>query len=109
MLLDENDFRPFRILGFFLVGSAIFGFVFFADSLRESAFSKWFTIITGTWYLATGLGILSRKIWGFYLLKLFLYILILGFPIGTWIGIKSLRYIEEKQIVNFFKGKSLKL
>ena len=64
--------------------------------------NNYFGITVSLWYLMTGIGILTRKKWGYYLFKSFLYILILAFPIGTIISYKSLAYMKENAIKNFF-------
>jgi uncharacterized membrane protein YfcA len=54
------------------------------------------------WYLITGVGVLTRRKWGYYLFKIFLYVLLLAFPIGTLIGYKSLKYIKRNNIKRLF-------
>jgi hypothetical protein len=54
------------------------------------------------WYLITGIGILSQKRWGYYLFKVFLYVLLLAFPIGTLIAYKSLSYIKRNNIKELY-------
>ena len=49
-------------------------------------------------YFLTGIGILKRKVWGYYLLKFFLYVLLLSFPIGTFISYKSLKFMKKNSI-----------
>ena len=66
----------------------------------------WVNIV---WYLLMGLGILQQKIWGYYMLKVYLYLLAVGFPIGTYIGLKSLKYLKERNIKDFFIGKTIDL
>ena len=61
-----------------------------------------FFALTGVWYLTTGIGILLRNKWGYFLFKFFLYILLLGFPIGTFIAYKSLKYIKRNGIKTLF-------
>jgi hypothetical protein len=109
MLLDENLFKPVKNAGICLIGIAVVGFAFHADSLRETGGVRWFIIVMAVWHLSTGIGMLSRKIWGFFLLKLYLYVLLLGFPIGTWIAVRSLKYIKENDIVRFFNSKNIKI
>ena len=108
MLVDYRIFRPVRNAGIFFVAIAIVGLAFHAGSLREPEF-RWFIIIMTAGHLFTGLGILFRKVWGYYLLKSYLYLMLLGFPIGTWIAVKSLRYIKEKEIVRFFKSRIIEI
>jgi hypothetical protein len=61
-----------------------------------------FFVLTSGWYLTTGIGILLRRKWGYFLFKFFLYIFLLGFPIGTFIAYKSLKYIKRNDIKTLF-------
>jgi uncharacterized membrane protein YfcA len=108
MLLNKDVFKPVQNAGIFFVAVAIFGFVFHKDSLNEPGF-RWFIIIMTVWHLFTGLGILFKRIWGYYLLKFYLYVIVLGIPIGTWISMRSLKYIKENEIKRFFNSKSIEI
>lgn len=61
-----------------------------------------FFVLMGGWYLTTGIGILLRSKWGYFFFKFFLYILLLGFPIGTFIAYASLKYIKRNDIKTLF-------
>jgi len=61
-----------------------------------------FFIMMGGWYLTTGIGILLRRKWGYFSFKWFLYFLLLCFPIGTFVGYVSLKYIKRNYIKNLF-------
>ncbi len=63
-----------------------------------------FGAIMGTWYVLTGIGILRRTRWGYYLLKSILYLLLLSFPIGTFISYKSLKFMKKNSIKNEFSA-----
>ncbi len=106
MIHDYSLFRPVKTAGIFLIlFSVVIGaahvFGFFKDPDFDKSFDIFFLIIF-IWHLSTGLGILSQKMWGYYLLKFFLYIMVLSFPIGTYFGVKSLRYLRENNIKSFF-------
>jgi hypothetical protein len=45
-----------------------------------------------------------KRIWGFYILKAYLYVLYIAFPIGTVIAHKLLRYIDKNNVKNSFKN-----
>ena len=53
--------------------------------------------------LFTGVGVLLRKRWGYYLLKALLYVILLGFPIGTLVSWLALRYIRNQQLREQFQ------
>ncbi len=103
--------RPLKVAGLFLIISSIFGGLFFnyinlTDGLEKSF--KIFISINIFTHLLLGIGIFFKKIWGLYLLKAYLYLLVLAFPIGTYIGVKSLRYIRENKIKEVIKTYNLK-
>jgi hypothetical protein len=105
MLLDYDKFRPVRIGGILLVATGLIGFLFYFEYLTDSRFS-WFILVMPAWHLITGLGVVLQKAWGYYLLKFYLYVLLLAVPIGTYVAWKSLMYIREHDI---FGGKALRL
>ncbi len=72
----------------------------FNDSL--SVFMGYSGTAITIWYLVTGIGILARKLWGYYLLKTFLWIMFLAFPIGTFISFKSLKFMKRNSIKKVF-------
>jgi hypothetical protein len=61
-----------------------------------------FVATVATWYVVTGIGILRRTRSGYYLLKSILYVLLVSFPIGTFISYKSLTFMKKKSIKNEF-------
>ncbi len=61
-----------------------------------------FFVLIGGWYLITGIAILLRRKWGYFFFKFFLYILLLGFPLGTFIAYKSLKYLKRYDIKALF-------
>ena len=63
---------------------------------------NYFGITISLYYLITGIGILARKEWGYYLFKFFLYVLVLAFPIGTIISWKSLDYMKKNDIKSLY-------
>ena len=108
MLLDYDKFRPVRAGGIFLVTIGVAGFLFHFEHLTDSHF-RWFILATTAWHLITGLGVILKKTWGYYLLKFYLYVLLLAIPVGTYIAWKGLMYIRENDIENFFGRKALLL
>jgi hypothetical protein len=63
----------------------------------------YFWAVIGMWHLITGICLLTRRILGYYSLKLFLYIFLIGFPIGTIISYKVLKYIKNHNVKYHFK------
>lgn len=62
-----------------------------------------FVLIVSFLHLLFGIGVIFKKMWGFYALKIYLYSLYLAIPIGTYIANKTLRYIEKHEIKKLFK------
>lgn len=94
-----------RGYGWVLLGFSIL--TFYAEYLVQSArdVPTWFAyvgVVAAAFYGLAGIGLLSYKCWGYLLLKVFLYILMLGFPIGTMISIWSLRYMRQNKIRGLF-------
>ena len=93
--------RFLNIYGWALIGLFVGClYTLYAISTIESspAFMGYFGTAITLWYFVTGIGILKRKIWGYYLLKSFLYLLLLSFPIGTFISYKSLKFMKKNSI-----------
>ena len=108
MLLDFNKFRPVRMSGILLITIGVAGLLFHFEHLTDLRFRSFILVATG-WHLVTGLGIILQKMWGYYLLKCYLYVLLLAIPIGTYIAWQSLRYLRDNEIEKFFQGKALQL
>lgn len=96
---------PIIYFSYVLIASAIIGgFMILnlqADTDFDKSFSNFIFALT-FWHLITGLGILSKKKWGFFLFKLYLYVLYLGVPIGTIISKKFFTYLKDNQIEKYF-------
>ena len=79
---------------------SIYAFYYF----KLSQFHIIFAIVVSTWYLVTGIGILSLKKWGYYFFKFFLYFLLVSFPIGTIISYLCLKYMRNNNIKDLFES-----
>jgi hypothetical protein len=112
MILDYNRFKPIKTFGIILTVAGIFiALALFAESNAPKVDEGGiiFLSIMAIWHLASGLGILLRKMWGFKLMKVYLYIMYLGIPLGTLLARKILSYIKENEIELFFRGKEMRL
>jgi len=112
MILDYERFRPIQTFGIILMCIGIFGCltVITQWSNPEIFRSAWIFVLTMTiWHLLTGVGILLKKGWGFYLLKFYVYALYLAVPIGTLLAKRMLEYIRVNDIQRFFFGHRLEL
>jgi hypothetical protein len=103
-ILDKK-MRFVKIFGYTLIilfVGCLFTLGIYSSIEKRSLYYNYFGIALSLWYLITGIGILIRQKWGYYLFKFFLYVLLLAFPIGTIISYKSLAYIKEKDIKYLF-------
>ena len=100
-----NYFHPIKMFGLFflLLGfySLIMHLIYLSDQNYTIGF-LYFNLIVGMMHFIIGVGILLKTSWGFHLFKLYLRLLYLGFPIGTYISIKTLDYIKRYDIEKNF-------
>ena len=115
-----DDMRPITIFGAVLLVGGVIGLVwgggvlFFNPSSPlymlqpqpESRALSYFWIGSVIFYVTTGFGVLYRTRWGYRLFKVFLYILLLGFPIGTFISYITLSYMKRHYIEAHFSSPS---
>ena len=103
----DSRIRFLRIYAFVLVALAVLG-LWVLYITRSEPVSHYHIIYSGMgiclYYLVTAVGLLRRNIWGYYLFKFFLYLLIISFPIGTFIAYKSLRYMRESDVKSLFRS-----
>jgi hypothetical protein len=104
-MLNNDILRPVNIFGsiLFLIGfiGIIYDFTYLTDPELSTGF-KIFGVIVTMWHLLGGIGVLLKKVWGFYIFKSYLYILILGVPIGTYIAVKMLGYIKRNKLKEYY-------
>lgn len=100
-----NEAKPIIYFSYILIISAIIGIPMSislqSDPNFDNSFST-FLIILALWNLITGIGILTKKKFGFQVFKIYLYILYIGFPIGTIISKKLFEYIKENNVERFY-------
>ena len=53
-------------------------------------------------YFLGSLGLLSRRLFGYYALKVFLYVLLLSFPIGTLMAVRILGFMKRESVRSLF-------
>ena len=59
--------------------------------------------------VATAIGIIYLRRWGYILFKIFLYIMLIGFPIGTFISYMTLSYMKRHDVKRYFGTRYLSL
>jgi len=97
--------KPILIFSAILICSALIGIPLYISVLKDPRFGHEFSVfllIMIFWHFTTGLGIILKKRWGMWLFKIYLYVLYLGVPIGTYIASKTLKYIKENKLEEFF-------
>lgn len=110
----DDAIKPIKVFGIVLMGLAVAGAFFFlfvttpapffspsSPSVYERALF-YFTVVELSAYFLTGLGVVLLKKWGYLLFKLFLYLLLLAFPIGTIISYVTLAYMRRHRIKRYF-------
>lgn len=105
----DREIKPIVIFGYVLMVLSVVSVVFFywvslQVDMKQSDF--YFIASVTAWHLITGLGVIMRTKWGYYLFKFFLYLLIISFPIGTFISYKTLKYMKKNNIKKYFFEKS---
>lgn len=100
-----NDlYRPLRYFAYFFIAIAFLGFVTLFLELTEVEYLPvvWtFFGLVSIFHLVLGIGVLFRRRWAFTIFKGYLYLLYIGFPIGTYIAHETLKYINENGIEEF--------
>jgi len=88
------------------MGSILVGAMMIKALLDDPGFDMGFVVFVGVNMLISlivGVGILSRRRWGLALFKGYLYLLMLGVPIGTYIAQKTFLYIRENHVERLYR------
>lgn len=109
MIQDSEILKPVNMIGALCMATAVCAILAFLKVDWPGPEVNIFISIIFVFNLLTGIGIFLRTIWGFYLLKTYLYILILGIPIGTLIARYVLAHIRENNIKQYFGTKTLEI
>ena len=89
---------------FILMGSVVLFMHFLLLQSNDYTIEfKCFVLIISGFHFLAGAGVILKKNWGFHVLKFYLYCLYLALPVGTYIAIKTFKYIEQHKIENYFK------
>jgi len=121
--LMEDNIKPIKIFGAVLIVLSLLGIllqggpflldpnspIYVFGQTHQTHFLFWFWIISVSFYFLTGVGVIYLTRWGYILFKVFLYLLFLGFPIGTFISYKTLSYMKRHQIDKYFGVRYLSL
>ena len=101
----ESKIRPIVIFGYVLIILSIVGISFFywvSLQVELKPSDMYFIISMAFGYIVTGLGVIKLTKWGYYLFKIFLYLLFICFPIGTFVSYKTLKYMNKNNVKAYF-------
>jgi hypothetical protein len=101
LMLEDDILRPIKIFGtvLFVIGffGIIFDFIYLNDPEVSTGF-KIFGVIISMWHLLGGIGILLKKIWGFYIFKSYLHVSPTGIMEPRMIGVMEPRVSGRKRV-----------
>lgn len=112
MIVDKDIFKPIRTLGFIIMFGGFLSLACLLIQWNDPAFDigfRVFAILIAIWYLTTGFGIVLKKPWGFRLLNFFLYVMYVGWPLGTLMAKKLFSYIKNNGIRKYFYNQVIEL
>ena len=110
-MLDYNLFKPIRNFGLLILAVGVAGLFCLAAFFNDPDFfieAQILIIAVSAFNLFMGYNIVSRNRFGYKSLKIYLYLIYPGFPLGYFFAKKSFEYIETNSIEKFF-NKSLKI
>ena len=115
MAVSTRMVTAIKVIGLVWLGLAAYGsYLFWTAFLSQGSpsfvgtgttMSKLFVFAGTFWILLNilvAIGMLFHKKWGFILVRAYLYILLLGIPIGTAISILLLSYLKKQEIREYF-------
>jgi hypothetical protein len=107
MATYDEKFKPINIFGLIISTIGIVGLAMAPAIFVGNGFSQpiWFIVFSSLQvllFLIGGVGIVMRKSWTYYIMKMILYWLLIAFPVGTLISVKMLRYVKKNNIKDFF-------
>ncbi len=103
--MSSDKIRPIIIFGYVLITFSIAGALFFywvSLQVEWKPSDTYFILVSAFWYVITGIGIIKLTRWGYYLFKIFLYLLFICFPVGTFISYKTLKYMSRNNLKAYF-------
>lgn len=109
-MLNYEVFKPIRNLGLLLIFGGVVGIFCHLAFMKDPDYiiiAQVFVVSVSIFHLFIGYNIVSRNRWGFKCLKLYLYLMYPGFPLGYYYAKRTFEYIETNDIENFF-SRSLK-
>lgn len=104
-MLDYNLFKPIRNFGLLHIMVGVAGLlcnIFYYDDLEFYFGAHVFIFVVSIFYFFMGFNIVSRNMIGFKCLKICLYLIYPGFPLGYFYAKKAFEYIKTHNIEKFY-------
>jgi len=114
-MIDESVFKPIKMLGYiYFIGLGNFCLLGpltanWSQLGSEGRSFYWFCFIMAAIHILIGVGIVTRRKWGYNSLRYYMYFLRPGFPVGTLMARKVLGYMEENNIKDFFLRRNMRI
>ena len=105
-MLNESYFIPIKRFAYYFIIIGVFGVLIHLYNNQDPNYTldfKVFVLIMTLMHIGIGIGLLIKAKSAFYAFKSYLYLIKIGFPIGTYISNKMLDYIEKNDIKQFFE------
>lgn len=104
-MAKDTILKPVMIFGYCLIimGCTVLAMHYYTlrnDPLADEF--RFFDLSISFFHFFIGFGILLKKKWGYYCFRFYLYLISIGFPVGTFIGLKMLKYIDKNNVKQFF-------
>lgn len=99
-------FKPIKIFGYCFILMGVIALIMHFSLLQNKNYTiefVYFVLMISFFHFLVGVGIILKKNWGFHIFKIYLYSLYFALPVGTYIAIKTFKYIDKHQIERFFK------
>ncbi len=100
---DTSIYQPIKLFGIVLLILSVTGIIFFAYIFIEQGEQEfiWFVTIVSLYYILIVIGILRKTVWGYYIFKSLLYLMLPTLPMGI-VSYKYLKYIKKNDLKTHF-------
>ena len=110
-MLEYNLFKPIRNFGLLILAVGVAGLFCLVAFYNDPDFfigAQIFILAVSAFNLFMGYNIVARNKFGYKCLKIYLYLIYPGFPLGYFYAKKAFEYIESNDIEKFYT-KSMKI
>jgi hypothetical protein len=114
MMTNYETIKPVITFGYAVSAIGFLGVVFLPGFIyhtinHQTMWLMIFGAFQAILFFIAGIGIVTRRYWGYYLLKLTLYVFVLWFPVFTFAALKGLKYVKENNIKDYFMRNVIEL